>query len=284
MNFFLHIVAITSMTLMHALGYNLVFGKAKIFHFGPIGTSICAGYATFIALQYSGTYWIGVPAGIAAAMLLSLLFAWLSFRLDPDGLGIMTIAVHLAMVTVVINWTSLTRGALGLPRIPRMPLLTTPLSFAAVVFVIAALCVWGMWTLERSAFGRQLEALAEQEWHAKSLGVSRVRTHLIAFLICGFAGFLANLFYHQYLYLVHPSDFGFPIFIFYMMLVIAGKPGSTVGIVASTVLLTLVKEGLRFVPLPSEILGPTRLLLFGVILLVAVWIRRDSLFPKKRTI
>lgn len=284
MAFALHIIIITCTTLVHALGYNLVLGRGKIFHFGPMGTSIGSAYATFLILQATGSYWLAASAGIAMALLLSLLYAWLSFRLDPDGLGIMTLAVHLALVTVVLNWTNVTRGALGIPRIPRMPFLSTPESFALVMLAIAIAWFAVIYVINRSALGRQLQALAEQEWYAKGLGINRMRAHLLAFLLCGIAAFISNIFYHQYIYLLHPSDFGYPIFIFYVMIVIAGKPGSVLGVTLSTILLVLLKEGIRFVPLPSSVLGPTRLLLFGLILLAAVWYRRDSLFPKKRTI
>ena len=68
------------------------------------------------------------------------------------------------------------------------------------------------------------------------------------------------------------------------MAVVAGKPGSVLGVTFSTVLLVLLKEGLRFLPLPTAVLGPVRLLLFGIILLVAVYVRRDTLFPQQRTV
>lgn len=36
--------------------------------------------------------------------------------------------------------------------------------------------------------------------------------------------------------------------------------------------------------IPAEVLGPVRLLLFGILLLAAVWYRRDTVFPSKRMI
>ena len=95
---------------------------------------------------------------------------------------------------------------------------------------------------------------------------------------------LTNVQYHQYIYLVHPSDFGYPAFIFFVTVVVAGGPGSVRGCMLSLVLISLLREGMRFLPLSANILGPVRLILFGVILFVAVWVRRDTLFPKQRTV
>ncbi len=68
------------------------------------------------------------------------------------------------------------------------------------------------------------------------------------------------------------------------MIIVAGKPGSVLGVTLSTILLILLKEGLRFVSLAPSILGPVRLILFGMILLAVVYWRRDTLFPKQRSI
>lgn len=284
MNFALHLTAMIAIGLPNLLGYNLIFGKGKIFHFGPIGVSIAATYGCFVTLSWTESWMLALLIGMIFSLSCSALFAWLSFRLDPDGLGILSIAVHLTLLSVVLNWTDVTRGALGIPRIPRMEFLQTPQQFALVSVLIAAACIIGSLLLDRSSFGRKLSALAEHEWSAESLGISRVRTHLCAFLIGGLGALITSVLYSQYIHLVHPNDLTFIWLIFYVLVIVAGKPGSVLGVTLSATLLTLLREGLRFVPLPTGILGPLRLLLFGLILLTAVWWRRDSLFPKKRTI
>lgn len=284
MNFLLHLLSITAVSLPGILGYNLVFGKGKIFHFGPVGISLASAYATFLTLSVTGSYATAILAGFAAAAIPALLTAWLSLRLDPDGLAIMTIALHLAALAVILNWTSLTRGALGIPRIPRLPFLASPLSFALGASAIAATWTVFLWLLDRSRFGRMLAALAEHEPAAAAIGISRTRVHTIAFLIAAIGAALSGMLLPQYLHLLHPSDYAFASLIFLVMVTVAGKPGSVRGVLFSTLLLTLLKEGLRFLPLPLGLLGPLRLLLFGTILLVAVFLRRDALFPQPRSI
>ncbi len=284
MDFLWHILAVIAMTLPNVLGYNLIFGKGKVFHFGPLGVSVIATYATFLTLIATGSWITAILVGLLGSCIISVFFAWLSFRLEPDGLGIMTIAVHLALLTIVLNWTGLTRGALGLPKIPRFPLLEEQLPFALVTMVVAAVWFAAIFLLDRSRFGRALAALAENQAFAQALGVDRVRVHLVAFLIGGVGALLSTVLFVQYLRLAHPSDLTFPFLIFFVMAVVAGKPGSVLGVTFSTVLLVLLKEGLRFLPLPTAVLGPVRLLLFGIILLVAVYVRRDTLFPQQRTV
>ncbi len=284
MFFLLHLMSVIAIALPAQLGYTFVFGRGKILHFGPIGVSVVAAYGTFLTLNATGSFILGLCIGVLMAILFSLLFAWLSFRLDPDGLGVMSIAVYLTLFTIVLNWSELTRGALGLPRIPRLPFAESALSFTIVTSTICIAWVLFFLWLDRTKLARQVSALAEGEWYAKAMGISRVRAHLIAFLILGLTLASDNFFYAQYYHLLHPSDYYFPAFVSLLMITVAGKPGSTAGAIVATILLTVLKEGVRFLPFPTEVLGPLRLMLFGIILLAAVWIQRDTLFPKKRTI
>lgn len=284
MDFLYHIIAVTAMVVPNIFGFNLIFGRGKIFHFGPLGVSMIAAYGIFLSVIATGSFGWGMLIGSIAVALISLLFAWLSLRLDPDGMGVMSLAVYLGITAVVLNWTSLTRGALGIPRIPRFPFLHTTLDFAVFSSIIAVLWIYGMSKIDKGSFGRKLIALSEHEWHASSLGIDRALVHILAFIIGGIGALITNLQYHQYLYLVHPSDFGFSGFIFFVTVVVAGGPGSVRGCTIALILLSLLREGLRFIPFAPEILGPMRLILFGIILFVAVWVRRDTLFPKQRTV
>ncbi len=284
MNFFLHIIVMIATTVPNVLGFNLLFGRGKIFHFGPLGVSIVAAYGIFLVTIATDSFTLGIAAGLLVVSLASAFFAWLSLRLDADGFGVMSIAVHLGLLAVVLNWSSLTRGALGIPRIPRFVFLDSTLDFALFSTVVAAVWSYILWKIDKGPFGRKLIALSEHEWHAKSLGIDRPQVHLIAFLLAGIGALLSNVLYPQYLYLLHPSDYGFPGFVFFVTVVVAGGPGSVRGCLLSLILLSFLREGLRFIPMAPDILGPLRLILFGLILYIAVYCRRDLLFPKQRTV
>ncbi|MBI5155965.1 branched-chain amino acid ABC transporter permease [Candidatus Peregrinibacteria bacterium] len=284
MTFLIHILIVLCVSLPHQLGYNLVFGKGKIFHFGPLGASLLAAYGVFLSLPFTHSYFLSFFIGWSLSLLLSALYAWLSLRLEPDGLGVMSIALHLGILSLILNTGNITRGSMGLPNIPRMADLDTQGQFVAVVIGVAIAWILLLWLLEHSAFGRRLAALSEHTWHAAAVGIDRARTHLVAFLILGTGAAITNTLFHQYIRLVHPSDFAFSYFIFMIMVTVAGKPGSVLGVTLSATLLTILREGLRFAPLSPDLLGPVRLILFGLILFVAVYWRRDSLFPQQRTV
>jgi len=285
MNFFVHIIIMASLTLIPALGYNMVFGKGKILHFGQEGIALIASYSLWALMIMKGfSYPAAIFASMAATVLIALLFAWLSLRLEPDGFGVLSIAVHLMTLAIVLNWQELTRGALGIPKIPRDPWPMDLMSFAAIVLMITLLWSMSIWFLDRSRFGRALAALSEHPWHAQALGIERSTIHIIAFFVAGMGSLIANILFPPYIFLLSPTDYMFPAMIFLVMIVVAGKPGSVVGTSIATFLLIALKEALRFVPLAPSILGPVRLILFGLILFGVVWWRRDVLFPQRRSI
>lgn len=284
MAFFWHILFLVSNWFPTILSYNLVFGKGKILYFGPMGMVLLTAYPMVITLMHTGSFLLAFLVGFAFSIIASLLFAWLSLRLEADAFGILSIAVHLSLISVVLNWQSMTRGALGIPGVPKLPFLQTPMNFALCMLAVGLVWIFCMLKIDRSAFGRKLQALAEHTWHAKSLGIDQVRVHIVAFLISGLSTTVTGFFWVQYIGLLHPNDYLFPTLVFYVMVTVAGGPGSVRGVTLSAILLLILKEFLRFVPLSAAILGPVRLMLFGIILFVAVWWRRDTLFPKQRSI
>lgn len=274
-----------SLTLCVVLGYNVVFGKGKILHFGQEAQSIIGAFALWVCVvQFQQSFFVSLVVALLSLGGISLLLAWLSLRLEPDGLGVMSIALHLAVLAVVLNWQSVTRGALGIPKIPRGILPTSIGGYAIVCLCVLAVWVFLLYRLQKGAFGRELVALSEHHWHAQSLGINRTKVHIIAFLIAGGGSLLTSILFPPYQALLSPSDYHFPKMIFFAMCVIAGGPGNLWGVVLSTTCLVTLREGLRFTGLPPHITGPVQLMAFGLILFIAVWLRRDSIFPHERKV
>lgn len=285
MQFFLHIIISAAIFLFPILGYNVVFGKGKILHFGQEAQSIAAVYTLWVLImQFGHPFWFAFFMMLLLVMTVSCILALLSLRLEPDGLGVMSIALHLMFLAVVLNWQSVTRGALGIPRIPRAPLPTDAFTFAAICLFLLAVWIGFLLWIDKGRIGRSLAALSEHNWHASSLGINRAKIHFIVFCISGLGSCLSALLSAPFYYLLSPSVYGFPTMIFVVMCTVAGGPGSVWGVTLSAFGLMFIREGLRFIDLPPDLVGPIRLLLFGVILLIAVWYRRDTLFPKERSI
>lgn len=284
MAYVLHIIVMISIWMFVTLGYNLVLGRGKILFFGQEALSLLAVYGIFLPVHDVGGYTASIAAGILLTLLLAVFFAWLALRLESDAFAILSIAMHLALLAVILNWSDLTRGALGIPRIPRFPFLESQGMFAFVIVTSAVLWYFFIQRLDASRLGRELKALAENKNHAEALGIHRFSVYVKAFLIAGIGSILSSFFYPQYIGLLHPSDYTFQTIIPMLLASIAGGSGSVRGCAIAVIGITCLTEGLRFVPLPMGSIGALRVLLFGVIFIVAIYLRRESIFPKPRTV
>ena len=83
---------------------------------------------------------------------------------------------------------------------------------------------------------------------------------------------------------IDPSSFAINEMVFVLTIVVVGRPGSFWGVTLSTLFFVLFPEALRFLDIPSEILGPTRQMLYASILFIVVFWNRRILFPQKREI
>lgn len=285
MTFLIHILTGIAINLLLIPSYNLIFGKGKVLYFGYQGQALLSAYMVFVPyMLFDLSFPMSFAIGVAGTIVVSLVFSVISLRLDDDAFGVMSIAMHLSILAVVLNAQSLTRGALGIPRIPKPVFADDPVSFCLLSVSVAVFWLMGVWWLDRGAFGRKLSALSAHPWHAAALGISRPFVHHVSFLVASIGSLISVTLFSMHLHILNASDYTFVFMVFYVMVVVASGPGKFWGSVFGTAALILLKEGLRFAPLPHSVLGPVRLLLFGLILFIAVWYRRDTLFPKQRSI
>ncbi len=284
MSYFLYILFLASQYLLSILGTNLIFGRGKILYFTHTGTAIFASYGLFITVSATGSYLLGSVVAIVLTSILLLVIAFLALRLDEDAFGIFSLALHFILLAIVLNWTSFTHGGFGITKIPLAGIFPSKFALVITCIFITVLWTYVIHRIDRSSVGRSLAALSENRSHAEALGIDRKKVYCLIFLLEGFGTFLANFFYFQYVGILHPNDFSFHTIVFILMIVVAGKPGSVLGAAVATFFLVFLKEGLRFLPLPLGVLGPVRLVLFGMILIVALYLRRNELFPRMRRV
>jgi len=136
-----------------------------------------------------------VPDNAEAAAFFGFLIAIPSLQLRGDYLAIATLGFGEIIRAIMKNWTSLTRGPLGIPGIPKASFIITfdtPLRFIILAAILALITIGIIWRLVHSPFGRVLRAIREDELAAQSLGKNTTAYKTIAVVIgAGFAGLRA---------------------------------------------------------------------------------------------
>ena len=178
-----------------------------------------------------------LAAGMVAAIIGALVGAPL-MRLSGNYVAVATMGFLIIVHSILVNWDEVTRGARGLSQIPTS---TNPW----VSFIWVAIAVYVALRLRNSPYGRAMIASRENLIASRSVGVSVLRTRLLAFVVSAFlTGVAGSLLAHQ-IGTVAPSTFYFQTTFTVIIMVVLGGMGSISGAVVGAIIMTLTPEILR---------------------------------------
>lgn len=261
------LLTIIGINLILALSLNLITGfcgQISLGHAAFYGTgAYCAAVLTKAGLPF-------VPALVAGGALagaLGLVVGLTSLRVREDFLAITTMGVGFLFLGFVRKQAWL-GGELGVSGIPNPGL--GSVGYMALALGLAAAVVLFSLYVRRSWMGFAFDAVAADEDTARVVGVGVAGYKLTAFALgTALAGVAGGLYAH-YARIIVPDSFGFTTSISVLAMVVIGGIGSVWGVVAATVVLTLMPEMFRFV-------NDYKLLLFGGLLLLTMRFSPDGL-------
>jgi branched-chain amino acid transport system permease protein len=282
-SYYLDIVLTAGISIILAVSLNLVNGHTGQFSLGHAGLMAVGAYGSaVVSLQLGpqlqnifGTGEFGqglafltalLTGGIAAAV-----FGWMigvpSLRLRGDYLAIVTLGFN-EIIRVLLQNTQpegTFGGALGLGGIP----FSTTLFW---VFGAAAVCIYVVTCMVNSTWGRGFLAVRDDEIAASAMGISTTRYKVTAFVVGAFfAGIGGGLYAHQK-GAINPEGFNFLKSFDVVVIVILGGMGSTVGVIAAAIILTLLNEYLRD-------FEEYRMIVFSLLLIFMMLVRPQGLLP-----
>jgi branched-chain amino acid transport system permease protein len=264
-----YVINVSIMIVIQAIaacGLNVIVGYAGQMSLGHaaffgIGAYASAIFTTKLAL----TFWQALPLVLLTAALIGLILGLPSLRLREDFLAITTIGINF-IVEAVFLYTPFFGAALGLGGIPRVVVAGTRLGSAhylglcSAFLLLALLCC--MWFV-RSWAGIACFALREDETAASSMGISPVRTKLSAFVLGTLLAGLAGALYAHNVRFISPGDFGFPVSISMLSMIVLGGMGTLWGPVLGAVILGVLPELFRRI-------ADYRMFLYSLLLLLMI--------------
>ncbi|MCX5513120.1 ABC transporter permease [Kaistia algarum] len=180
--------------------------KAGIFNIGLEGQMLVGAFFAVIGTIFTGSPWIGVLCGVAAALVLAFIFALLvvTFRANEVVVGLALNILASGMTISLLKAIFGTRGSIfghglvGLPII-RLPFAKelgpigqmisgyTPLVYVAFLAVPLLILFY-----KRSRLGLYIRVVGEKPEAAEALGISITKIRYTASLICGVLAGLAG--------------------------------------------------------------------------------------------
>jgi branched-chain amino acid transport system permease protein len=269
--YLLNVAVMAGIYVMLASSLNITNGYAGLFSFGHAAFYGIGAYtAAILATRTGAPFWLTFPAAGLVAAAVGAAVAVPALRLRGIFLALVTIGFQEITFLVTMNWTSLTRGPMGIPRIP-------PPSLPGIVFrsnvpfyyLILALDVLVLFVLTRlvvSRVGRTFIAIREDELAAQSCAIPVFRYKMLAFVIATFFAGLAGGFFAHHARFVSADSFRLDETFVILTMLIVGGMGSLLGPVVGAVALVILPEAARF-------LAEYRGVVYGIILIGVIVFR-----------
>ena len=258
-----------------ALSLTLVAGTVGQVSLGQAALLAIGGYASaLLALDLGWPVDVTVPlAGIVTAALGTLL-VYPALRMRGHYVSIATLGIGEIVALVILNWTGLTRGAMGVTAIPPPAIGGFALTSVQSLYWLALALVVAIALLQSrllsSHLGRAWRAIREDEVAARSYGVQANRYKALAFAFGGFgAGISGAVTAHMYSYIDYQT-FNVQLSILALTMVILGGLGNVLGAVLGAVLLMGLPELFRAA-------AEYRMLAYGAVLLLLIRFRPQGL-------
>ncbi|HEY7521625.1 MAG TPA: branched-chain amino acid ABC transporter permease [Methylomirabilota bacterium] len=244
------IATIVGIQILLTLGLTLHYGITGLVNFGHVAFYALGAYASALLTLAGAPFVVAMLVGVALAVAASLLVGTATLRLREDYFAILTLGFSELLRLLLLNARELTRGALGIPGIPRpwraLPGVPDHVAYLLLVLVAVAIAFVLSEILARSPLGRTLRAIRDDDQAAMALGKDVLRFRLTALAWgAGLAAVAGSLWAHYVTYVV-PDQFTPEITFYTWMAMIIGGPGSMRGAVWGTAVLFVVLEGTRF--------------------------------------
>lgn len=284
MEYLLHIGIMLCIYVILVLSTNLTVGMANLLTmcqaaFYGIGAYI----GTFFLMQFNLPFVVIAIIVMALTGLTSIVISYASVKLKGDYFILATLGFQMIVYAILYNWISVTRGPYGIPGIPAIKLFGVwsingihSYFFLSLVLVMAV--VWFFRHLQRSPYGRMLKAIRTDELSSQALGRNTIQLKSWAFFIsAAFAG-LAGVVYASYVSFIDPTSFTLDESIFIITALFIGGIGSRVwGAVVGAAVVVILPELLRFVGLPDSVAANLRQIIYGIVLIVLMFVKPQGL-------
>lgn len=263
-----------SLDFLWGRGHTLVLGHALFFGIGAYGMAIAT---TKLGWSTGGGIVLGIvaAAALAAASGYFLLFAGVRLHF----FAILTMAMSLIATQVVVSWSAVTGGDVGILGVPPIEFTVLGLAYSsanrrasyygALVVAFAALLL--LWLACRAPYGRVLEAIGTNETRARTLGYNTALHLLVVFVVASAIAALAGALFASASGVVAPDLLGVLMSTEVIIWVAIGGRGTLIGPLLATLLVTQLSHSVSSY---SASLWP---LILGALFLLVVFGLPDGL-------
>ncbi|HSW24016.1 MAG TPA: ATP-binding cassette domain-containing protein, partial [Burkholderiaceae bacterium] len=267
--YWVFVLANVALLALVGIGLNVLLGLTGQVSFGHVGFYAIGAYTVAILTSKTGvSFWLAWPIAALLGGICGALLALPALRVKGPYLAMMTIAFGFIVEHTIVEAARLTGGQNGLMGItaPSLGALAQgERAMALLALAAVAVALAGFAWLSRGSWGAALRAVRDAEVAAESVGLDPIALKTVAFALSALCAAAAGAMFAPLSGFVTPHAFGFLQSILFVLVVVIGGVGSVAGPLVGAVLVGLLPELLSG-------LQEYRLLLFGALLLVVLWV------------
>lgn len=268
--YLLHVAILGMLFAIVASNWDLTLGYAGVFNFAHIAFFGIGAYTSgILAVRFGVSPWLGMIAGIIAAVLIAAVVSIPAIRLRGIYVALLTFAFTQLALALIVSQTSFTGGISGLVGVPGLNIgdyqfREHPIAYFYFVGAVLLISTIFLRRVVTSDFGLSLIALRDFEEYAVSRGVPLARQRFLAFVFSAIFTGAAGAIYVHYLLVASPEVFGFSLATLFLSMILVGGAATIYGPVLMGVVMTYISE--LMAPL-----GPRRFMILALLIVVTMW-------------
>ena len=266
--YYVFVIANVALLAAVGVGLNVLMGLSGQVSFGHVGFYAVGAYTVAIlTTKFGWSFWAAWPlAGLLAGGLGALL-ALPALRARGPYLAMITIAFGFIVEHGIVEMRGLTGGQNGIMGVagPSLGFASGERAAAMLAVLLAAVLLLAFRWLSRGTWGAAMRAVRDSETAAESVGLNPLVVKTVAFALSAVCAGAAGGLFAPLSGFVTPHTFGFLQSILFVLVVMIGGAGSIAGPLVGALIVGLLPEALSS-------LEEYRLLIFGALLLVVLWV------------
>ena len=267
--YFVFVLTNVALFALVGIGLNVLMGLTGQVSLGHVGFYAIGAYTMALLTTKLGlSFWLAWPAAALLSALCGGLLALPAMRVKGPYLAMITIAFGFVIENSIVEMRDLTGGQNGIMGIagPSLGGLVQGERAVAVIAVLSVGCALaGFVWLSRGTWGAAMRAVRDSEIAAESVGLNPVMIKTMAFAVSALCAGAAGALFAPLSGMITPHTFGFSQSIMFVLVLMLGGTGAVIGPLAGALVVGLLPELLSN-------LEEYRLLFFGALLLVVLWV------------
>lgn len=273
--FHMHVIIMVFVYGVVAQAWNILAGYAGQVSLGhTVFFGIGAYTSSLLLTKFGVNPWLGMIAGAALSVLLSVVVGYPTFRLSGKYFVIASLALLMIVQTAIVNSDFAGRAAgVIIPMVPEswisLQFHSSKAGYYYIGLAMLLVATGASWYISRSKMGYYFRTIRESEEVAESLGIDTVRYKLYAAAISALLCAIAGTLYAQYLLYIDPvTVVSLPMSTKTALIVTLGGVGTVIGPLLGSFVLVPLSEFTR-----AYLSGGGKgldLIVYGVLILIII--------------